>query len=302
MIDLLQHTPVLLDSVIAVLAPKKGETALDVTLGLGGHARAFLEHVGPSGSLTGLDADAENLTFAWERLREWAAQTTLHHLNFRDLSSLNLPPVDVVFADLGLSSPHIDDPHRGFTFREDAPLDLRFDRTQGQTVAEWLHRVTVKEVSRVLKEYGELKGASKLAQSLKDHEPKTTFEVVDAVKEAAGWRTPSVLPQVFQALRIVVNEEMEALDFLLEVAPALLKPGGRFGVLSYHSLEDRRVKQAFRTLTTPVKNEMTGAVDREAPFNLLTKKAIVPSSEEIKKNQRARSAKFRAIVRTYSLS
>ncbi|MDD4628275.1 MAG: 16S rRNA (cytosine(1402)-N(4))-methyltransferase, partial [Candidatus Peribacteraceae bacterium] len=95
---------------------------------------------------------------------------------------------------------------------------------------------------------------------------------------------------------------MEALDFLLEVAPALLKPGGRFGVLSYHSLEDRRVKQAFRTLTTPVKNEMTGAVDREAPFNLLTKKAIVPSSEEIKKNQRARSAKFRAIVRTYSLS
>lgn len=300
MVVLLQHTPVLLDPVLAVLDPKEGETVLDVTLGLGGHARAFLERIGPSGSLTGIDADAENLTFAWEHLQEHAQRTTLHHANFRHLASLHLPQVDIVFADLGLSSPHIDDPHRGFTFREDAPLDLRFDRTHGLTAAEWLHRVTVREVARVLREYGELKSTSKLAASLKSREPHTTFDVVHAVEEAVGWRAPSVLPQVFQALRIAVNEEMDALDLLLTVAPGLLKPGGRFGVLSYHSLEDRRVKQVFRSLSTSVKDVTTGAVARQAPFALLMKKAVVPSSAELRSNQRSRSAKFRAIVRVHS--
>lgn len=292
----LTHTPVLLQSVLDVLAPQKGETVLDVTLGLGGHARAFLQKVGPTGRLTGLDADAENLALARRAVGEHA-NVTLLHANFRELPALALPAVDILFADLGLSSPHIDDPARGFTFREEVPLDLRYDRTQGRTAAAWLAQALAEDVARVFREFGELPSAMRLARILKERLPTTTTAVVLAAESVYHWQARAMLPQIFQALRIAVNDEMGALDILLSAGPSLLKPGGRMGIISYHSLEDRRVKQTFRTLVTPEKDDRTGAVQTPAPFALLTRKAVTPSADEIRTNPRARSAKFRALLR-----
>lgn len=288
------HTPVLLDAALSVLQPEAGERVLDVTLGLGGHAAAFLERIGPSGSLTGLDADPKNLTQAQKKLSSFPNVTCLH-ANFRDLPSLALPHVDVIFADLGLSSPHVDDPERGFSFRTDAPLDLRFDPTTGPSAAQWLQIADPEELTRVLREYGELPHPHRLALLLKEQLPQTTFALVRAVEEVLHWRAKAFLPQVFQALRIAVNDELGALDTLLAYGPSLLKEGGRMGIISYHSLEDRRVKQVFRSLTTAHKDPESGQDAAPAAFVSLTRKALTPSAEEIAGNSRSRSAKFRAI-------
>jgi 16S rRNA (cytosine1402-N4)-methyltransferase len=293
----LTHIPVLLKETLELLAPKKGETVLDVTLGLGGHAAAFLEKIGPSGKLIGLDTDPDNLAVATKNLERWKTQVDLRHANFRDLGSLDLPSVDIVFADLGLSSPHIDLPERGFTFREEGPLDLRFDRTRGKSAAEWIVDIDEKDLSRVFSKYGELKQARRLAERIKEVEPKTTVALAECVREIATYRAPSVLPQVFQALRIVVNDELGALDALLAAGPLLLKPGGRMGVMSYHSLEDRAVKNVFRDLATPKRSEETGAITEESPFVVLTKKPVRPSEEEAAENPRSRSAHLRVLGR-----
>ncbi len=292
-----QHTPVLLSETITLLDPKSGETVLDVTLGLGGHAEALLKKIGERGTFIGLDADAENLARAQVRLDVLPGNKKFEHRNFRDLERRNLPNVDILFADLGLSSPHVDEPGRGFTFREDVPFDLRFDRTQGLPAALWLQRVSLHELTRALREFGEIKSAHRLAQKLKEGATDTTFSIVRIVESVFGWRAASVMPQVFQALRIAVNDELGALDSLLSAGPALLNPGGRMGVISYHSLEDRRVKQVFRTLTTAPKDSATGQDLHPADFSLLTRKAVVPSDREQCTNPRSRSAKLRVIMR-----
>jgi len=292
-----EHIPVLLSEVIDLLKPQQGERVLDVTLGLGGHASAFLERIGSDGEFIGLDTDEENLRSAEKLLDVHSQQLKLMHENFRDIRQLQLPEVDVIFADLGLSSPHIDDPQRGFTFRNDAPLDLRFDRTKGQTVAELIAASSEQELTHILRVYGEVRQARKLALAMKEVPMETTFNLKECVERICGYRAPSILPQVFQALRIAVNDELDALKVLLEEGPRLLKSGGRIGVISYHSLEDRMVKQAFRALVEPRKNEQTGAIEQEADFILLTKKPIRPSAEEIERNPRSRSARFRVLLR-----
>ena len=292
------HQSVLLQEVCAILAPQPGESVLDVTLGLGGHAKALAEAVGENGSLLALDADAANLAIARERLSEVKALVTLHQRNFRDLPQLKLPPVHVLLADLGLSSPHIDDPARGFTFRADAPLDMRYDQTRGESAGALLARSSAEELRTIFRSYGELPTAHRLATLLAGGNVSSTGALRSKVEEEYGaWVAKQVLPQLFQALRIAVNGELEALDILLKAGPALLAQGGRMGVISYHSLEDRMVKHVFRALTTPERDELTGRVSVPAAFELLTSKAIVPSEEEIKANPRARSAKFRAIRR-----
>ncbi|OGJ77056.1 16S rRNA (cytosine(1402)-N(4))-methyltransferase [Candidatus Peribacteria bacterium RIFOXYB1_FULL_57_12] len=292
------HTPVLLQEALTLLDPQEGETVCDVTLGLGGHAEAFLQKVASGGTLIGLDADAQNLASAEERLKSLPGHLDLRHANFRDLQQLSLPQVDVLFADLGLSSPHVDDAKRGFTFREDVPLDLRFDRTRGVSAAAWLQQISEEDLTHALQEFGEVRGARRLAERLKEHIMHTTFDVVHAVEAAFGWRAKTVMAQVFQALRIAVNDELGALDSLLAAGPSLLKPGGRMGVISYHSLEDRRVKQVFRTLTTAPVHPDTGQDLHPALFALLTRKAIVPSDAEQSRNPRSRSAKLRVIMRS----
>ncbi|MDD9951411.1 MAG: 16S rRNA (cytosine(1402)-N(4))-methyltransferase RsmH [Zetaproteobacteria bacterium] len=291
-----RHIPVLHSTALDVLHPEKGESVLDVTLGLGGHASAFLKAVGDGGHLYALDADERNLIDAKKVLGE-AANISLFHTNFGQLDSLDIPKVDIVFADLGLSSPHIDEGDRGFTFREDAPLDMRFDRSSGISASDFLATASEDDIAYVLRQYGEVKQSRKMAVDITNTKPKTTHDLKQSVERVCGFRAKSVLPQVFQAIRIVVNDEIAALKHLLDVGPLLLKEGGRMGVISYHSLEDRPVKQMFKTLTTPEKDDLTGAISKEAPYELVTKKPIRPSEEEISNNPRARSALFRVIRR-----
>ncbi|OIO54874.1 16S rRNA (cytosine(1402)-N(4))-methyltransferase [Candidatus Peregrinibacteria bacterium CG1_02_54_53] len=294
------HTPVLLQEVLTILDPRAGETVLDVTLGLGGHAEAFLKLVGVNGVLIGLDADVQNLRLAESKLHALSGRADCRHANFSAIADLDLPPIDILFADLGLSSPHVDDPARGFTFREEVPLDLRYDRTNGVSAAAWLAQVPEEEVARCLHEFGELPSSKRFARVLKERKPTTTTAVVLAAESVYRWRAKAVLPQIFQALRIAVNDELGALETLLHEGPSLLRPGGRMGVISYHSLEDRRVKQTFRVLSQAPKHPETGQNVHPPFFTLLTRKAIVPSEDEVTLNPRSRSAKLRAIMRSVS--
>lgn len=291
------HIPVLLEEVLRTLAPAPGERVLDCTLGLGGHAAAFLSSIGQQGEYIGIEADATNLSSARKNLRPWYGQCTLYHTNFRDIPSLLLPQVEIVFADLGLSSPHLDNPERGFSFRYDAPLDMRFDASYGEPASVMIKGASAEELTRVFSVYGELERSKTLASMVLQSSPKTTQDLRRIVEQCYVWRAPRVLPQVFQALRIWVNDECGALEQLLLFAPTLLKPGGRMGIMSYHSLEDRAVKHIFRTLCTPCRDPLTGAIATPAPFMRLTKKPVRPSASEQEHNPRSRSARFRAIRR-----
>jgi 16S rRNA (cytosine1402-N4)-methyltransferase len=299
------HEPVLLAECLKILAPAAGESLLDVTLGLGGHARAFIDRIGAAGHFIGLDADSDNLRLAQESLKDVSATTTFIHSNFSSLPDClprNQRQFDVILADIGLSSVHVDDPSRGFTFRSDAPLDLRFDRTNGMTGAELLSSLDPDTLLRAFREFGELPRARSLVDAIvrirNDHPILRTGELVDVVRGVFGYKTSDVLPQVFQALRILVNQELEALKHLLAVAPSLLKTGGRLGIISFHSLEDRLVKHTFRELAKETLDAMTGASIAKAPFVLLTSKAVRPSAEEVKKNPRSRSACLRALSKS----
>ncbi len=300
------HLPVLLgdhpgDSILSILKPSSGEIVLDATVGLGGHSEAFLKAVGERGRLFAIDADGDNLALAKRRLGKWERQCTFIHDNFRNISRMELPMFDVIFADLGMSSQHVDDPGRGFSFRADGPLDLRFDRTRGTNASTLLRAATEDELKIIFRRYGELSQAHRLASAIfreARHQSatlETTTGLRGLVEATFGYRAPSLLPQIFQALRIAVNDEMGALEEFLQSVRPLLAPGGRLGIISFHSLEDRCVKETFRTWTTPEKDPRTGAVSKEASFELLTRKPIGASPEEVASNPRARSAKFRAV-------
>lgn len=301
----LSHVPVLFDShadvpsVFDVLNVQPGDDVLDCTLGLGGHAKRFCELVGKDGTVTGLDADSDNQTLAIENLKGEESFAMIH-ANFSMIADLDLPPFDIIFADLGLSSPHLDDPSRGFSFRFDGPLDLRLDRTRGLTAADLLATITEKELFETFADLGEISGSTKLAKHLVELREKnqlitTTADLKKAVEDVFQWKANTVLAQVFQALRMKVNNELGALEALLSAIPHMLKPGGRAGIISFHSLEDRMVKQTFKEWTTAEKDDVTGQDKAPAPFILLTKKAISPSEPEIAQNPRSRSAKFRAV-------
>ncbi len=293
-----RHLPVLLQPVLDALAPQPGETVLDATLGLGGHARELLEATGPDGWLIGLDADAVNLQEAAQRLEPFADRLSLHHANFGRIADLALPPLDIILADLGLSSPQLDDPARGFSFRHAGPLDLRFDQSSGIPASVLVHEADPAALKTIFRDYGELhKEAHRLAGALAGRHFARTTDLAAAVEDAFGYLAKRMLPQVFQALRIAVNDEMATLDAFLSAAPGLLAPGGRLGIISFHSLEDRKVKRAFRALATPVKDPLTGQVAVPASFAELFRKPIVASAEESEDNPRARSAKFRVLRR-----
>ncbi len=271
------HTPVLLDEVLTLTAPQTGETVVDCTLGLGGHAEALLAAIGPTGQLIGLDADTRNLTLAKERLQQYTSQLTLHHANFRQLSEIVAPAsADIVLFDLGISSPHFDDATRGFSFRLDGPLDMRLDTEQSLTAAEIVNTWTLAELTKILSDYGEIRTAAKVATQIVAARPLSTTTELAAVITAGR-----ILPQVFQALRMAVNDELAVLTAGLTAALQILRPAGRLAVISFHSLEDRLVKNFLRD-------------HKRTALTLLTKKVIMPTNTEITSNPRARSAKLRA--------
>lgn len=304
----MNHVPVLLAETLAILAPKQGDAILDVTLGLGGHSEALLKAVGSTGLLVALDADTENIELAKKRLERRAphlsTNITIIHANFSQLPDC-LPKekrvFDCILADLGLSSPHIDDPKRGFTFRTNSPLDMRFDRTEGMTAAMLLASLDEEKLLKIFWEYGELPKVrqlvDKIIQRRKENPVRTSSDLVDTATAIYGYKAPRMLPQIFQALRIAVNGEMEALSRFLAIAPSLLAPGGRLLVISYHSLEDSAVKSSFRSLTANTKDPLTGSVLRESEYVLLTRKAVSPGEDEMRNNPRSRSARLRAIGR-----
>lgn len=291
------HESVLLQESLNLLALQPGDRMLDVTLGLAGHASAFTEDIGTTGEFVGLDADTDNLIIAKQKLEQAAPKCIFYHVNFRNLSQLDLGTFDAIFADLGVSSPHFDDSSRGFSFRFEGPLDMRLDRTSGQTAADFIANASENDLADALFQYGEIKQSRKLSVALKAVGPQTTLELKDICDEFFGFKSSSLLPQIFQALRIAVNDEMSALKNLLHIAPSMLNTGGRLGIIAFHSLEDRMVKRYFKEITTPEIDDMTGATTVEAPYALLGRKAIKPTDEELQKNPRARSARLRGIIR-----
>ena len=308
-----RHTPVLLAEVTQQLSPHPGSIIVDCTLGGAGHAKRLLELVVPGGILVGIDQDDAALTAAEITLRlgQQISQESIKLLkgNFGDLDDLlveaGVPYVDGFLFDLGVSSPQLDFPERGFSYREDAPLDMRMDPGhQTLTAAEVIAAYDEADLARIIRDYGEEKWAARIASFIAEkrtREPiETTMQLVDVIKSAipAAARREGGHPakRTFQALRIEINHELDVLRSGLEAAVRWLAPGGRVAVISYHSLEDRIVKQTFaefsRGCICPPGLPVC-TCGHEPVLRNLTRKAILPKPKEIEENPRARSAKLR---------
>ena len=307
-----RHSSVLYDEVLTSLAPRAGERYIDCTVGGGGHAAGILEGSSPDGQLLGLDADAGALDRVRARLAGYGARVCQCHANFRELAGCareaGFVPADGVLFDLGLSSDTLEASGRGFSFRRDEPLDMRFDPTSGPTAAALLADSAEAELRAILQRYGEEPAAGRLARALvraRERAPlRTTRDLVGVVARVLGPPRGRTHPatRTFQALRIAVNDELDSLVAALGQTVALLAPGGRLVVIAFHSLEDRIVKQYLRAESGGECRCPPGlpvCVCQRAPrLALLTRKPVVPSAAEVARNPRARSAKLRAAVRT----
>jgi 16S rRNA (cytosine1402-N4)-methyltransferase len=286
-LDAPAHTTVLLDEILDWLQPRSGVgfTALDCTVGAGGHSYGLLERSSPDGRLVGLDADPRALELAAAKLAPFGDRVTLLQRNFAELAELALEPVDAVVMDLGLSSMQLDASGRGFSFRLDEPLDMRFDpQADLPTAAELLNTLSESELEHILREYGEEPRARRVARAIGQRRPlQRTGDLVAAVTAALGPVRGRIHPatRTFQALRIAVNDELGALEAGLDAGVRLLKPGGRIAVISFHSLEDRVVKWRFRAWAD------------QGLARVLTRKPLQPGPDETQRNPRARSAKLR---------
>jgi 16S rRNA (cytosine1402-N4)-methyltransferase len=293
------HQPVLLAEALRWLEPRPGRRYCDATVGYGGHASAILEASAPDGRLVGLDRDAAALAEARQALAGFGERVTLVHAPFSRmrevLAQAGALPLDGCLVDLGVSSPQLDRPERGFSFRRSGPLDMRMDQSAGETAADYLRRVSEEELVGVLQDFGEERFARRIARAIVEARRREHIDstgalaalVASAVPRREHGKDPAT--RTFQALRIAVNRELEELERLLEDAPACLRPGGRLVVIAFHSLEDRMVKRRLRALAQ--------ADGGEPFFRILTKKPVPPDDAEVAGNPRARSAKLRAAER-----
>ncbi|CAN7628392.1 16S rRNA (cytosine(1402)-N(4))-methyltransferase RsmH [Variovorax sp. LjRoot290] len=298
------HTTVLLKEAVEALLPdasRASGTYVDATFGRGGHSRAILERLAPAGRLIAYDKDAEAVA---EAARIEDARFSIRHQGFKDVGEL--PPASVagLLMDLGISSPQIDNPARGFSFRFDGPLDMRMDTTRGESVAEWLATAEPQQIAEVIRDYGEERFAVQIAKAIAARRQErgaisTTAELAELVAGAVKTREPGQNPatRTFQALRIFINAELEELQQALEASLTVLQPQGRLAVISFHSLEDRIVKQFIAKHSREV-------YDRRAPFaapkamKLKALGRVKPSKAEVDGNPRARSAILRVAERT----
>jgi 16S rRNA (cytosine1402-N4)-methyltransferase len=290
-----QHVPVMTREVVALLRPERGGLYVDCTVGLGGHTRALLE--AGAQRLIGLDRDPDALAVARETLAPWSDRIELEHADYRDLPSVltarGITGFDGALADLGLSSLQLDAADRGFSFRRDEPLDMRMDRSQGPTLAQLLRDIDEGPLADAIFQFGEERFSRRIARAIVMARERaaleTTGQLADIVRRAVprkGYQRIDPATRTFQALRIMVNRELEGLDGFLASAAERLLAGARLAVISFHSLEDRIVKHGFRAL------ERAGAALR-----IVTKRPLTPSEAEVEANPRARSAKLRAIER-----
>ena len=288
------HIPALLDEVIELLKPTDGGIYLDGTLGYGGYSLAILRESSPNGIVYGFDLDKSAIEGSSSRLSEFGDRFRPVHCGYHEaaeaLRSLGIIGVDGIALDLGLSSTQIDDPERGFSFRFDGPLDMRFDKESGETLLEMLKTIKAPALEKVLREYGEERFASRVAKAIVEASRKgtlkTTRDLADLTARVIPGRRGKIHPatRTFQGLRIMVNHELDNLKTALENLPELLKVGARLCVVSYHSLEDRLVKIAFREMAKS-----------STKLRIVTPKPVRPTNEEARSNPRARSARLRAI-------
>jgi 16S rRNA (cytosine1402-N4)-methyltransferase len=281
------HVSVLPREVLAGLDPQPGQIIIDATVGVGGHTRLLAERVQPSGLIIGLDQDPSMLEVARSRLA--GLPVCLVHANFEDcsdvLQKLQKGPVDALLADLGFCSDQLANPARGFSFQHDGPLDMRLDPTRGEPASALVRRLQEKELADVIFQYGEERYSRRIAKAIvetrRSSPLETTAQLRDLVRRCVPRSKGSHIDpatRTFQALRIAVNDELGALERLLSALPQCLKPGGKAAIISFHSLEDRMVKRAFRDAGT---------------WEIITRKPIVAGDEETAANPRARSAKLR---------
>lgn len=302
------HEPVLYQEVMEWMAPKPDGVYADGTLGGGGHSSGILSLSGGTARLYGIDRDTNAIRAASERLAAYPGFTALHG-NFHDAKQLlqeaGAPLLDGALLDLGVSSPQLDRGERGFSYHEDAPLDMRMDQTKGVTAAELLNTASEEELCRIIRDYGEEKWAARVAQIICEHRQKTPFATTFDLVRAVDAAIPKAVRQkdeghsarrTFQAIRIAVNDELDPLDKALCDLMDCLKPGGRLLVITFHSLEDRIVKRCFQRLQNPCTCPPRIPVcvcGRKPVGRVLAKGAVAPSKEEIDRNPRARSAKLR---------
>jgi 16S rRNA (cytosine1402-N4)-methyltransferase len=285
--------PVLPGEVLEYLAPARGQLFVDATVGAGGHSRLVAERIEPQGRLVGLDQDAEMLALARPYLE--GLPVTLVQANFDELpevlAKLKIKAVDGVLADLGVCSDQMDDPARGLSFQQAGPLDMRLNATLGEPASDLIRRLSERDLADLFWQFGEERFSRRIARRIVETRGKSPLETTEHLAELVRRCVPrprgrrsSIDPatRVFQALRIAVNDELGALDRLLAVLPDCIKPQGRAVVISFHSLEDRRVKHAFRAKDL---------------WEVLTRKPVQPGEEEVRNNPRARSAKLRAARR-----
>jgi 16S rRNA (cytosine1402-N4)-methyltransferase len=304
------HVPVLVREIIEYLRPETGKRYLDGTLGGGGHAEAILDASRPSGRLLGLDRDDHAIAAARERLSRFKDNVTIRQESFaaaKDiLAEMNWHKVDGVILDLGISSHQLDAPERGFSFQSRARLDMRMDQRQSLTAFDIINEFSAPQITKILYDYGEEPSARRIATAIiaerKKQKIETTTELSQIVERIKGRRPGGRHPatQTFQALRIAVNDELGSLKRFLEGGFDLLVPGGRMAIVSFHSLEDRLVKTAFRRwhqscLCPP--RSLRCECGWSQKVKQLTKRPVVPSPAEVAANPRARSAKLRAVVR-----
>ena len=301
------HIPVLVKETVEALAVHPGGRYVDSTLGGGGHAAAILERCSPGGQLLGIDADPEAITIVRERLAPYQSSVRFVNDNFSNLEAIcrkyDFLPVNGILFDLGLSSLQLEASERGFSFRRDEPLDMRFGPDQELTAADIVNGYLETELASIIYAYGEEARSRRIAAQIIHARPvKTTFELVRTIERAVGPHRGRIHPatKTFQALRIAVNREMENLESALKQAVALLGFGGRLVVISYHSLEDRIVKQFMqreaRDCVCPPETPVC-VCGHKASLSLVNKKVITPSRAEIQANPRSRSAKLRAAER-----
>ena len=293
------HIPVLPDATLGLLDPRPGGVVVDCTLGRGGHATLILPRLAPGGTLLGLDTDPANAHHARQRLTPLAAEhgvrLIVEHANFANLPGVlrghGLPPVDGLLADLGFASNQMDDPARGFSFRGDGPLDMRLDPTRGVPASHLINSLPERELADLIYQLGEERLSRRIARKIVEKRAVEPIETTGALAETVRRCYPpkarhgriDPATRTFMALRIAVNGELEALDTLLRHLPKTLGPGGRAALISFHSLEDRRVKRAFVALA------------QGGGFERLTRKPLTADADEVAANPRSRSAKLRGV-------
>jgi 16S rRNA (cytosine1402-N4)-methyltransferase len=292
------HQPVMLKEIIDLLQPENKRLIVDATLGMGGHSLAILRQMPLDGKLVAFDRDVASLKKADEKLKEFEGRYRLIHDNYRNLKKqllvLDVKNVDGIVMDFGISSFQLDDPSRGFSLRQEGPLDMRMDQAESKTAADLVNLLPEKELSRIIKEYGEDRHHNRIAryivQARMNRPIRTTKELSDVVLRAMPFShtREKIHPatRTFQALRIAVNKELESIELAIDQSINLLQPGGRIAVIAFHSLEDRIVKEKFRTAA------------KAGELRLLTKKPLRPTDQEVEINSRSRSARLRVAERT----